>query len=176
MTGIREKLGRATQTSDLGDRPGVYEVDVDRVGALGMAGKETPLGAAIIRWVAAQQDAAYLSVVELLVVAIEGYFGKADARATLRVALQACREFADWGCLECNGRGELVSGTGVKFPCPRCGGTKIRRYRDQERADAMRVSIADYHATHAKRLSWALDELHRHDHEIRRVSRDRLTG
>ena len=172
--GLREKLGRATQTSDMGDRPGAYEVDNDRVGALGMAGRETALGASIIRWVAGMQDSAYLSVVELLIVQIEERFGKSEPRATLHIALQACREFANWGCLECNGRGELVSGTGIKFQCPACGGTRIRRYRDQERADAMSVSIADYRGTHAKRLSWALDELHRHDHEIRRVARDRL--
>ena len=175
MTGILEKLGRATQTSDLGDRVGVYEVDVDRVGALGIAGKETPLGAAIIRWVAAMQDTAYLSVVELLMVSIETRFGRANPNATLSVALQACREFSNWGCTECAGRGELVSGTGVRFVCPMCEGSKLKRYRDQDRADAMKTSLADYRRVHAKRLSWALDELHRHDHEVRRVSRIQLS-
>ena len=175
MTDMREKLGRATQTSDMGDREGAYEVDNDRVGALGIGGMDNPLGAAIVRWVAAMQPSAFIAVVEQLIVAMDERFGKTNADATIRIALQACREFEYWGCVECGGRGEVVSGTGLKFTCPDCRGTKVRRYRDEDRADAMSTSLADYRRLHEKRLSWALDALHRHDHEIRRVTRDQLT-
>lgn len=171
---MREKLGRATQTSDMGEREGADEVDNDRVGAIGVAARETPLGAAIVRWIAAMQDSAFVSVVEQLILSIEHRFGRSGADATLRIALQACREFSNWGCVECSGRGELVSGTGIHFPCPVCTGTKVRRYRDQDRADAMGASLADFRARYEKRLAWALDELHRHDHEVRRKSRDQL--
>lgn len=176
MTDLREKLGRATQSSDLGEREGVSEVDVDRVGALGMAAKTTKLGAAIVRWIGAGHAESQLIVLEQLVLALEGKYGKGDADMILHVAMQACREFADWGCTECQGRGELKSGTGVTFKCPTCGGTKLRRYRDHERADSMRMSIADYRNKAESRLAWALDVLHMHDHEIRRASRLRLAS
>jgi hypothetical protein len=161
MPDNREKIGRATQTSNMGDREGAYEVDNERVGALGVTARATPLGAALTRWIGGMSMLAYIEAVRLLARSIKHRFG-IDADLACKIALQACREWGDWACIECNGRGELISGEGVRFVCTSCGGTKIRRYGDAARADSLGMSIEAYRAQ-ATRLAWALEQLRRED-------------
>lgn len=173
MPDIREKVGKACLTSDMGDRPGAYEVDNDRVGALGRAAAITPLGAAITRWIGAMDLASYIEVVHTLAGMITTEFGTQQDLAQ-RIAIQACREFGDWACTECGGRGEAVSGTGVHFVCPMCNGSTLRRYEDRQRADALQLSLLDFQAQ-ARRLVWALDQLQRCDHIARGVAHAQLS-
>lgn len=57
-----------------------------------------------------------------------------------RVARLAISEWHDDNCSLCTGAGHVYDHIGVQRSCPRCGGSRKRRYSDQERAEGLEVS------------------------------------
>lgn len=167
MVDMRETVGRACLTSDLSQH--YEEDDLARIAALGRAAAEAPLGAAITRWVGAMEASSYVRVVSILTLLLRDRYAFDDETMACRIAQQACLEFNDWACRNCGGRGEAVSGEGLRFTCPTCNGTRLHRYSDQSRMASMLISAGQYRDNYSAALAWAIGELRAQDHRARGI-------
>lgn len=85
---------------------------------------------------------------------------------TVRAALvgQALREFLAPSCRTCHGVGEHML-EDRRVVCETCGGSKIHRYTDQERAGTMQLSYAlTKHCAH--KLQWLLGVMGAEDSKV----------
>jgi hypothetical protein len=57
-----------------------------------------------------------------------------------KLACLAIEEWIDDNCPTCTGAGHVYDNVGVQRSCPKCGGSRKRRYTDQERAESLRVA------------------------------------
>lgn len=93
---------------------------------------------------------------------------------TVRAALvgQALREFLAPSCRTCRGVGEHML-EDRRVVCDTCGGSKIHRYTDAERAGTMQLSYAlTKHAAH--KLQWLLGIMGDEDRKVNAVMCEQL--
>ena len=56
-----------------------------------------------------------------------------------KLAALAIREWVDDNCPTCTGAGHVYDTVGVQRMCPKCGGSRKRRYTDSDRAEGLGV-------------------------------------
>lgn len=139
------------------------EKAVDRVAAGALA---NPLG--LLLWKAKYllEADAYKRVQTAL---CEIYGKRYRDAPTIRAALvgQALREFLAPACRTCHGVGEHML-EDRRVVCETCGGSKIHRYTDQERAGTMQLSYGlTKHAAH--KLQWLLGLMADEDRRVNAV-------
>ena len=132
---IEERVGRALVSSHLEE---VFSrlTDLDKVAALGMAGRKSRVGALFIRFAVAHDPNAYKPLVRLL--------SRGRGRLHECIAEQAIRELCKPACRTCDGRGRIESGAALIWECPACQGSGVHRHSDGERAAALGMGIRDY--------------------------------
>lgn len=153
--GIREQLGHAINTSDLGEDDR-YITDVNRIAAFGQAGK---LGRLLWHWKYGRDESCAQPAFNLLVrraakrLKIRHVGDEKQAYETLRLACaQMLREWLQPYCRSCQGARIGTNDRGVVTECPSCNGAGLYRYGDTERMRALKVSREDYEQTWARRL------------------------
>lgn len=155
--GIREQVGQAVNTSDLGEDDR-YTTDVNRVAALGQAGK---LGRLLWHWKYGRDETCAMPAFNLLVrraakrlrIRHAGEAGKADYETLRHVCAQVLQEWLHPHCRACNGAQQAVNERGVMTACPSCGGSGVHRYRDADRMRAARLGQHDYERAWARRFA-----------------------
>jgi hypothetical protein len=105
---------------------------VDRVAALGAAGRISPLGVDVFRWAYAQDANAAARVLDGLVALLSDKFPLSVSELQ-GVCIQGMTEFVHWACGTCGGRGQERLANGVVIVCERCGGSGYRRYTNAAR-------------------------------------------
>lgn len=158
MSNLREAYSHVSYASLEWDEN--TEKAVDRVAAAALA---SPLG--LLLW-----KAKYLLEADAyrrVQIALGEIYGKRyrDA-APIRAALvgQALREFLAPSCRTCRGVGEHML-EDRRVVCDTCGGSKIHRYTDAERAGTMQLSYAlTKHAAH--KLQWLLGVMGAEDAKV----------
>lgn len=133
------------------------EKAVDRVAA---GGRIDPLG--LLIWKAKyllEPDAYRKAQIALC----EAYGKRYRDAAPVAAALvgQALREFLSPTCRDCRGVGEMMVNE-RRVVCETCGGSKLHRYSDEERARTMQLSYGlTKHAAH--KITWLLGLMGRVD-------------
>lgn len=130
MSNLREVAGHSCVSSNLG-MADWSERDVDRVAALGAAGRISPLGVDLFRWAYANDHRAAARVLAMLVKALRGFQLPLNFREY--IAKQAMREFSEWYCLTCGGRSSVTLANGTRIECDACKATGLRHYTNTER-------------------------------------------
>lgn len=139
------------------------EQAVDRVAAAALA---NPLG--LLLW-----KAKYLLEADAyrrVQIALSEIYGKRYRDApTIRAALvgQALREFLAPSCRACRGVGEMMIND-RRVVCETCGGSKLHRYSDMERAGTMQIGYGlTKHCAH--KLQWLLGLMGDEDRKVNAV-------
>jgi hypothetical protein len=162
MGSLREIAGRSCVSSNLG-MADWSERDIDRVAAMGSAGRVSPLGVDVFRWLYSQDPYAATRVLAQLSRTIREKHPMPASFAD-GIAKQAMREFGDQLCPTCAGRKEEVLANGVKVVCPRCEGTGLRRYSNGARLRGAGFDEStNYRAVVHKPLEFAIDTLRHAD-------------
>lgn len=123
MSNMRGLIGRAVDSSDLGEKIG--EGDRDRVAALAGASR---LGSALWRLKYSNDPKVYKSAVLLLAKRM----GWKNSDMLQRICELAIREWLLGMCIECKGAREVIVGD-LRITCPSCEGIGVKRYSDRER-------------------------------------------
>lgn len=149
MSKLHEAMTRAVATSDMELDPG-HVKDADRVAAMGL-GAKGELGSLVFRFARAEQPQWGRRIVLILArrVAHRHRIGRELAE---KVATCALLEFAKPHCRACGGAGETLVDE-VKVTCSRCGGSRVERYGNAERREAI--------GAYGKRIDDALADCHR---------------
>lgn len=145
---IEERVGRALVSNHL-ETSSSRTTDLDKVAALGMAGRRSPIGALFIRFLVAHDARAYEPLVRLL-------SAKCRSRFRERIVKLVIEELCKPQCRTCDGRGRIEAGAALVWACPTCQGVSVHRYSDGERASALGMRIRDYRALAAQ----SVKELH----------------
>lgn len=117
----------------------IRETPTDRIAALALSCR---LGAALWRLRAVPDRATMREAVQVLAGMIR--VNKVHRESIVNVAAVALDEWLNEKCPKCNGRGHVVSGSGVAHNCGACAGTGIRRHSDLSRQRRLGVSRHDY--------------------------------
>jgi hypothetical protein len=155
VTNVREPFA-STAFAGLSWSP-LEEKAVDRVAA---SGKVDPLG--LWLWKAKYQleSNAYKHAQAALAEIYAKRYTDAPPIAAAIVA-QALREFLAPSCRDCRGVGEMLVND-LRVVCETCGGSKIHKYNDFERARTMQISYAMTKRSGFK-ITWLLGVMGQHD-------------
>lgn len=153
--GLREAVGMALTSSDLGEKD-YRETDIDRVAALGKAGK---LGRLLWHWKYGGDEHGKQAAFNLLVrraakrlkIRHVGEDGRDEYETLRRACSHVIAEWLSPNCPQCKGAREIVSKT--LTVCPTCEGSGLRRYSDIERATAIHIDVVHYRKTWDRRVS-----------------------
>lgn len=151
-----ESLGRSVTSAHLDHREG--RCDIDRVAALGMAGRRARIGALYIRLHAGQDGHAAGPLLAELAQSIRLRL-RVPYSWRLAVARQALAEVMFAACQTCSGRGHVTAGNGVRHDCQACGGHRVAHYSDESRAAGIGVDLQSYRRLFASPLEAAIDRL-----------------
>jgi hypothetical protein len=179
---VREKIGRAIHSSDLsphewecaldrvaalgaaggqGDATPISDADlvfIGRLGALGSRGTPNIIGAELWRLKYGRDAHSFTRAAWAIVRMTEPWFRKKKgilkSRIRMAIVRQALREYLDPQCSLCRGAGECKNeANGLLIVCPQCGGHKVRRYTDDERAKALDSTVEEYRKRYASKLA-----------------------
>lgn len=161
----KETLIRSTYASSLAWDEN-QESQVDRVAAIGMAGRGNELGSAMLR-VEALDPVAMRQVV-LIVIRRLVHVHRITRGAGERIALAAVREIMLPWCPQCGGRGELHNEGEAVISCQQCSGIGLHRFSNRERAElagahnpkiyeAALCHVRDAVGQIVRRAGWALE-------------------
>jgi hypothetical protein len=156
---LREVAGVAVVSGNLGMAEW-SERAVDRIAALGAAGKVSTLGESLWRWLYGGCHRSAEQVREILAAKLRAYPLTAARRA--RIATYAMHEFSNQRCPLCHGAREATLADGKVIVCEGCAGTGLNRFTNGDRARACGVHPRDYESVE-KPLELALDLLRRAD-------------
>lgn len=135
--GFAERLATAVVTDDLG-HDDLRTVPVDLVASLAAASR---LGSDLFR--AADNDAAAFRRAILLLTRdtmVRTRIGRSQAQ---KLSYLAIRETLHWQCRKCDGAGQVIVGD-LKVVCPKCEGTGLHRWSDNDRAKIMKIELAKW--------------------------------
>lgn len=141
---MREAVGSALLSSHLESHE--YECAIDRIGALSRA---TSLGSALWRWGYAGDTQALGSALKHLLRKaqrkLKVYKGHRDFETLLNTCKLVLYEWKFRNCMGCGGGGEIESdfdstGKGTQVKCSVCSGTGTKRYSNEERMEALKLS------------------------------------
>jgi len=152
MTGVRESVARAVNSSNLGENGDEWETNLDRIGALAFAPR---LGAAFLRW-RDGQDASFRErvLVELVreslrLARVKRW--KCSAGQVYAIAGRVLFEVEHDQCETCGGHGMIgirrdVAPDPATKPgiCPDCRGSKKRQFDAADRARALKISVDEW--------------------------------
>jgi len=139
---MRESVAAAINSSHLEEKE--WETSIDKIKALGYTAKYSPVGVEAIHLIDSLQPKAYKQVVYLLAKKANAKFSKQASREmTIRICHQVIKEAAFKFCRSCAGRKELKAGERV-ITCHSCQGSGWHRHTDNERAQALGVTIDVY--------------------------------
>lgn len=136
---FKEKIATDVRSSDLAwlDRE---EKSIDRITALGFS---DALGAALFRLKFARDAYAGKKAILLLAHKTTRNFGFVHSYAA-KLAEACVKEFVLDHCMTCNGTGLVVT-AGHSDKCPKCGGSGVKTYSDNERAMAAGLPVEAWH-------------------------------
>lgn len=158
---LREVAGLATQSSNL-KMADWSERAVDRVAALGAAGKVSPLGEQLFRWLYGRDPRSAVSVLEILMagLAVHRHLTPRDREAVARYAML---EFSNSRCRTCEGAREAVLRDGEVIVCHDCQGSGLATVTNEARAAGCGVHRREYRGRVEGPLEMALDWLREAD-------------
>lgn len=145
------------------------EKAIDRVAA---AGKASELGVNLWKARYMLEVKAYQSTREGLVALYRERYRREEPRLVASVIDQCLHEFLSPFCGSCNGAKEMMAGD-LKVTCQSCSGTGVRRYGNEERARAMKISFGLLKRMEHK-FKWLLGEMQGLDRDVNKVLADQL--
>lgn len=162
---LREVAGLATQSSNL-KMADWSERAVDRVAALGAAGRVSPLGEHVFRWLYGRDPRSAVSVLDMLTAGLAVH-RELSAVQREAVARYAMFEFAGGRCVTCKGtRGATLADEAKTYiVCPECGGSGLGKTTNADRASGMGVHRREYRRMEGP-LEKALDWLREADRTV----------
>jgi hypothetical protein len=167
---IHERVGRAIGSSHLEQSEAAC--DIDKITALGMAGRRSRIGALLLRFLAGQDEFAFRPLVGAVVSTIRARSLPFDRRVS--IALQALHEVVDERCSVCHGRGHIQAGNGVIHVCWSCEGVGVNRYSDRARARFYRVNLTIYRERYEGPTTRAVSLLRKEFETVGQVAREKL--
>ena len=155
---MKQSVGLACSSSNLFWRD--YQVgDVDRLTALGFAGRLSPLGAEMYRLLICQDQSSFDRALNLLAAALIPPASHAHLKLPRQwreaVAKQTIIEFVQPYCRICCGAGQQVAQNGVLVSCTGCAGHRYHRYSDEERAKNIGIDLGIFRSNFADRCKIA---------------------
>lgn len=142
---MRELIGCALLSSHL-ETVEERESAIDRIGALGRASK---LGRALWHWkYAGDADSArsaYKHLVRKAMRRTKIYRHSRDFKLLEKICTAVLHEWLHPNCRTCGGKGAFIDEErNLKITCSTCSGSRLHRYSDQERAQALGVDPQAY--------------------------------
>lgn len=139
---MRESLANAITSSHLQDKE--WETPLDKIKALGYAGKDHPIGTEAIHLIDALQPKSYNQLVILLAKRANAKFTlKSSRQLTIKMCQQVIKEASFRFCHTCAGRREVNAGELVII-CDACKGSGLHRYTDISRAQSLGLDLQIY--------------------------------
>jgi hypothetical protein len=166
MSNLREALAATSCAGLAWDE--TAEKAVDRVAASGFADQ---LGLWLWKAKYMLEASAYQHAQEALAGAYNRRYRDAPH---IRIAMveQALREYLGPNCTACHGLGEMMAGE-RKIVCEKCGGSRIHRYSDFERARTMKLAYGRVKAS-AHKLRWLVELMNDADRRVNVVLNEQL--
>lgn len=166
MSDLREALAMTSLASlEWAD----HEKAIDRVAA---SGKASPLGVNLWKARYMLEVKAYQSTREGLIALYRERFRREEPRVIASVIDQCLHEFLSPFCVSCSGARELMAGD-LKVVCETCDGTGVRRYGNEDRARAMKISFGLVKRLEHK-FRWLLGEMQGLDRDVNKVLAEQL--
>jgi hypothetical protein len=142
---------------------------VDRVAA---SGRASPLG--LLLWKARYmlESSAYQSSKDGLRALYVSRYPREEPRLVASVIEQCLHEYLSPFCSTCNGAREMMVQE-LKMICAACNGSGVRKFSDEERARAMKVSYGLVKRLGHK-FNWLLGEMQGLDRDVNKVLAEQL--
>lgn len=160
MSNLREAFA-ATALASLEWNP-LTEAAIDRVAA---SGRAQTLGVLLWRAKYMLESSAYQNALKLALGVYEERYRDSEEVAKA-IVTQALREYLAPACRSCKGVGEMMVNL-RRIVCETCGGSKIHRHSDEERARLMQISYGLTKKS-AHKVAWMLGMLGNEDKLVNR--------
>ena len=115
------------------------------------------LGVDLVAWKYGGRDTSGRDAIDMLamILAWPSWKLKTTAKERDVIAWWAATEWKLDGCIPCTGSGIYINVAGVVGTCPACGGSRRRRYGDDERVEAMGAPYTRAMDVAHRILGWA---------------------